>query len=460
MPKGVNEHITNNGSAFRTRPNGRISDVHDVRRGMDVHNGLNGSRRVWVERPDHGSLFAERGRPGYAQRGYSYHGHDFGRRAYYFHGHEYNRYYRGYGYHGVFLNVYAPGIYYGPGFYGWAYYPWASPISFWWGWGGSPWYGYYGGYFQPYPMYPSAAYWLTDYMVSQDLQAAYEAHQEGGETDGAPIEPGSAPELTPDVKQQIADEVKNQLALESSEAAETAQHQDVDPASSGIARLLSDGHPHVFVVGSALDVVDADGQECEISDGDVLALSAAPAEDAATADLLVLASKGGQECSKSSTVTVQLTDLQEMQNQMRATIDQGLQELRSKQGKDGLPQAPPSAQAPPTVADYAAVAPPPDPKDAADIQQQVEQADQAEKDVTVAASQNTGTSVSASTSIPPPQSAAAPGAPPTIQLGQTIDQVQAALGIPLRVANLGPKIIYYYNGMKVIFMDGKVSDVQ
>jgi hypothetical protein len=38
--------------------------------------------------------------------------------------------------------------------------------------------------------------------------------------------------------------------------------------------------------------------------------------------------------------------------------------------------------------------------------------------------------------------------------------MQAALGAPTRVANLGPKIIYYYNGMKVVFKDGKVSDVQ
>ena len=30
----------------------------------------------------------------------------------------------------------------------------------------------------------------------------------------------------------------------------------MDPASSGIARMLSDGRPHTFVVGSALDVVD------------------------------------------------------------------------------------------------------------------------------------------------------------------------------------------------------------
>jgi hypothetical protein len=28
------------------------------------------------------------------------------------------------------------------------------------------------------------------------------------------------------------------------------------------------------------------------------------------------------------------------------------------------------------------------------------------------------------------------------------------------MANLGSKTIYYYNGMKVTFKDGKVSDVQ
>jgi hypothetical protein len=253
-------------------------------------------------------MVAERGRPGYVQRGYSYHGHDFARRSYYYHGRVYNRYYRGYGFHGVFLNVYAPGFYYGPGFYGWAYNPWRAPIVFGWGWGGSPWYGYYGGYFAPYPVYPSASYWLTDYMISQDLQAAYAAHQEAGEADGDPSAAGSAPVLTPDVKQQIADEVKAQLALENAEAAQTVQHQDVDPASSGIARLLGDGHRHVFVAGDALDVVDTNGQECALSDGDVLLLQAPPAADATDASLAVLASKGGQECKISSTVTVQETD--------------------------------------------------------------------------------------------------------------------------------------------------------
>jgi hypothetical protein len=416
---------------------------------MDVHHGLNGGHRTVVERPDHSRVFSERGRPGYVQHGYSYHGHDFAQRSYYYHGHVYNRFYRGYGFHGVFLNVYAPGFYFRPAFYGWAYNPWRAPIVFGWGWGGSPWYGYYGGYFAPYPVYPSAAFWLTDYIISQNLQAAYEAHVEAGEVDGASAPAGGPPELTPEVKQQIADEVRNQLALENSEAQQNAQQQDVDPASSGIARMMSDGHPHVFVAGGALDVVDVNGQECGISDGDALLLQAPPPPDATTANLVVLASKGGQECQKSRTVVVQLTDLQEMQNKMRETIDQGLQDLQAKQGTGGLPAAPPSAQGQPDPAQYAAAAPPPDPNVAAQIQQVDQQSGQAEKDVTAEAPQDNGT-----------PAAAAPAAPATVELGQTPDQVQAALGAPARVANLGPKVIYYYNGMKVIFMNGKVVNVQ
>ncbi len=449
-PKGVVEHVTKAGSAVRTRPNGKLSDVHDAKRGMDVHHELNGNRRILVERPDHSRLVAERGRPGYVQRGYSYHGHDFGRRSYYYHGREYDRFYRGYGYRGLYLNVYAPGFYYSSGFYGWAYNPWAAPIAFGWGWGGSPWYGYYGYYFTPYPVYPGAAYWLTDYMISQDLQADYAAHVEAGEVDGAPPAAGGSPELTPDVKQQIADEVRNQLALENAEAQQNAQHQDVDPGSSGIARLLADRRPHTFVAGGALDLVDSNGQECGISDGDALLLQSPPPADATSANLVVLASKGGQECQKSSTVTVQLTDLQEMQNHMRETIDQGLQELQAKQGKGGLPQAPPSAQAKPTEAEYAAIVPPPDPKDAADLQQQGQQADQAENEVVTVASQESGVPIGV-----------APPAPATITLGQTANEVETALGAPLRVTNMGPKgTIYIYKDMKVTFKAGKVSDVE
>ena len=463
-PRGVNEHVTRSGSAIRTRPGGRVSDVHDARRGMDVHHGLAGGRRVSMERADHSRVYAERGRRGFVERPYSYRGHDFARRSYYYHGRAYDRYYRGYGYHGVYLNVYAPGYYYAPAFYGWAYNPWAVPIAYGWGWGGNPWYGYYGGYFAPYPVYPSAAFWLTDYIISQDLQAAYAAHQEAAEAAAsAPPAAGGPPALTPEVKQMISDEVRAQLALENQEAGQNAQQQDADPASSGIARMLADGHSHVFVAGGSLDVVDASsGQECALSDGDALQLQTPPAPDATAANLVVLASKGGPECAKSSSVTVQLTDLQEMQNHMRETIDQGLQDLQAKQGKGGLPPVPASAQSQPAPAQYAAAAPPAEPNVGTEIAQADQQSDQAEKDVTAEATQDSGAPaatapVAAALAAAPPAPA---GPPPSIELGQTLDQVKAALGQPTREANLGSKVIYYYNGMKVTFKDGKVSNVE
>jgi hypothetical protein len=50
--------------------------------------------------------------------------------------------------------------------------------------------------------------------------------------------------------------------------------------------------------------------------------------------------------------------------------------------------------------------------------------------------------------------------PKTISLGQTKDDVIAALGQPQKVVNLGAKEIYIYSDMKVTFMNGRVSDVQ
>jgi hypothetical protein len=42
----------------------------------------------------------------------------------------------------------------------------------------------------------------------------------------------------------------------------------------------------------------------------------------------------------------------------------------------------------------------------------------------------------------------------------TIREVKASLGIPEKNAGLGAKQIFVYSDMKVVFVDGKVSDVQ
>ena len=58
--------------------------------------------------------------------------------------------------------------------------------------------------------------------------------------------------------------------------------------------------------------------------------------------------------------------------------------------------------------------------------------------------------------------AAAPAPPPPpIQIGQTIEQVQANTNNGLVLAaDLGDKKIYQYNGLKITFVKGKVTDVQ
>jgi hypothetical protein len=59
------------------------------------------------------------------------------------------------------------------------------------------------------------------------------------------------------------------------------------------------------------------------------------------------------------------------------------------------------------------------------------------------------------------QAPPAPQAEPTrIGLGQTTEQVLAAMGKPEKIVNLGEKQIYMYKDLKITFMSGKVSDVQ
>jgi len=427
--------------------------VHDAKRGMDVHHGLNGSRSVRTERADHSRVVAERGGRGYVQHPYGFHGHEYGHRTYYEHGRAYDRFYRGYYYHGVYAEMYAPSFYFAPAFYGWAYNPWAVPIAYpvaAWGWAGTPWFGFYGGFFTPYPAYASASLWLTDYMISQSLQASYQAAADANAQAQAMANP--AP-LTPQVKDLISAEVQRQIALENAESA-TAKTGEADPASSGIQRMLTDNVQHVFVAGKDLDVVDAAGTECAISEGDALQLTGQPAANADSATLAVLASKGGKECTRGDTVSVALADLQDMQNHMRETISAGMGELQAKQGKGGLPALPPSANVPPAKSAVAMDAPPPDATAATQINQSWGEADKAEQEVAGQVPPDGG---QAAVAAPP---AAPAGPPPSIDLGKTIDQVTASLGQPKNIVNLGAKKIYVYKDMKITFKDGKVSDVQ
>lgn len=64
--------------------------------------------------------------------------------------------------------------------------------------------------------------------------------------------------------------------------------------------------------------------------------------------------------------------------------------------------------------------------------------------------------VSAQQSAPQPRGTT----PAAISLGDRIDQVIAAFGPPLQIVDLGSKKTYHYKNLKVMFVDGKVADVE
>lgn len=349
---------------------------------MDIHHGPGGARVIVRENPGHVVIVSNRYGHGYIGRRYTYRNVEFVHRTYYVSGRMYSRYYRPFVWGGLSLEVYAPGVYYAPAYYGWAYHVWAAPVVYGgWGWAGRPWFGYYRGWFAPYPRYAGPAFWLTDYLVSQTLTAAYQ--QRAAELAAAQM--SYTEPMSPAVKDLVAAEVQRQLALENSEAVAGNGQTPPDPGSSGVARMLSDDQRHIFVVNNGLVVPSADG-ECPVTEGDVLQLLRPIQTGAPAADLTVLASKG-QECVKGSVIQVQAADLQEMQNHMRETLDQGLAELMEKQGQGGIPAVPASAKAPPQQTAYAAIAPPPDPNVQATLAEQTKNADEAEQDVLSSAMQ-------------------------------------------------------------------------
>ena len=410
------------------------------------------------ERADHSRIVTNRAGHGYVQRPFNYRGHEYAHRTYYYRGAAYPRYYRTYSYRGVYLESYAPARYYSPAFYGWVYYPWATPVSYRWGYASAPWYGYYGGYFSPYQSYPSASYWLTDYIVADTLTAAYQEQVDAGVNmqGSAFVAGGGGSPLTPDVKQEIAAEVQRQLTLENAERKAISENAEPDPASSGIPRLLSDNTPHTFVVASSMVVMDTTGQECSITQGDVVLMSGTSLADGNMVPVQVRASKN-KECAKGSMVAMSLEDLQDMENHMRATIDQGLVDLQSHPGQGGLPTPPREALAAPVQAAFASAAPPVDANVSTELIQEAHNADQVEQQVvTESQSAQTADNLGSASLSPEP----APSQTATISLGQTIDQVVAILGKPLQIADLGSKKIYKFKDMKITFVNGKVNDVQ
>jgi hypothetical protein len=243
-------------------------------------------------------------------------------------------------YRGATYYTYVPRFYYTSSFYTWAYASGMSPLTFAWGWGGEPWFASYGGYLGLSSSYRNPALWMTDFVLAQDLMSAFA--DRSGQPDGAPsghrteaTDEPPADAVSPLVKSDIANEVRQELATEQAEAADGI----ASPAGSEDVLPALDPTRPIFVISSDLRVA-ADGAVCALTPGDVIARTSTSVDDDGTVAVKVIGSKPG-DCPVDSATAVSLAALQEMHNQFRHDIDSGLAELSRQQGRHGVPAAGP-----------------------------------------------------------------------------------------------------------------------
>ena len=441
--------------------NGRVTQIK--RPDTVIRRPGGGPRTVVGRRADNRVVMARgRGR-GYVQRSMMVGHRSYVQRTYWAGGRAYFRAYRPVMYFGVPLNFYAPMHFYPHALYGWAGGPWAMDGPYSWGWAGDPWYGYYGSYFRPWGVYPRASFWLTDYMIASTLQAAFQARAEAraeaqaaAETDSGSVAP-QAPMLDA-VKEMVEAEVRRQLAEAQAEA--QAPGPQVSPSNEGLPPSFGGGGSHLFLASDLIEVENTStGATCVIGGGDAIQMNGALPRGGGDATLRVLASKGS-DCPVGSTVSVPLTDLVEMHNSMRESIEKGLDTLRSSQGTGNLPRMPAEATGEPVLTEYAAQMHPD-----ADAQQVIAEeagvADQIEREVTADASVPDDAVPVAEPGFSPSAPSRASGLLATVQRGQSEGDVVRILGRPLNVSFQGGlKKVYQYPDGKVFFSNGEVADVQ
>jgi hypothetical protein len=355
-PRGAKEMQGNNGSIIRTAADGSVLDVRNPSKGMVIHHAIDGSRRVMVQNADRSRAYIPAKGIAYVQHPYNFRGQQLDHRTFVVQGQLVHQIYRPYTYRGTNLDVYATSRYYAPNFYQWVGTKVAAPQKFNWPYNSStPWYGHYQGFFTPETSYQSPAQWLTDYVLAATLFVAYTTK---GQASDPP--PANTAPVTPQVKEMLTAEMERQVKQEAAEAADNTQNRTPQPGAGSVVQELSDHETHVFVVSSDLDLVDPSGRRCAMSEGDVVQVTSGPQGESSAVQAVVLVSKGGVECTKAARVEIALNDVQEMQNHMRAVMDQG------------MATTPAANMSKPVTPAFAAAAPPADQNATQEIEQQTQ----------------------------------------------------------------------------------------
>jgi len=285
-----------------------------------------GGHRGFVERPI-------MGRPGYM------------RRSYLVGGRPYAVVFRGYHYRGIAFYRPIPAVIYRPAFYGWAVHPWARPIRIQVGFVSQPWYGVYGTTFAPYPVYASPDQWMTDQMLADNMQQAYDAGRDAqAQQDSAAQDAGYAsaapPPISPELKQQINAQIQTDVQ-EQGQAALAGADALAPPATSADADEVPDalkpGHT-VFRVVAPVNA-EVNGQPCTLNSDDWIIRSGDIDPGDGTVPVKVATSRSS-DCTQGATTKVALNELMTMQNDQDQQVAILLKKATETMGKDGMPVGP------------------------------------------------------------------------------------------------------------------------
>jgi hypothetical protein len=333
------------GTQARLNPNtGRVTTVRKI--GPDgsvtsIHNSPTGVRHVeTVSKDSFGQTIRTvgDGHSGYRERELTRRP-GFRQRTYYDHGRAYVRIYHDhpYGAYGVYP-VYVPAYYYQPGFYAYFGASWGAPIAF--GWSTYPGYDYYAGYFAPAQSYSTPDAWMADYIISQNLQAAYAAQQDAAAdaaNSGTPLDAeqqsGPVAPIPPDVRAAYVQQVQTSVQAAQAQAAGQPVQEDAPGALSPKFRF--------FQSYSDVEATDSNGDDCALSGGDFVRREEDTPDSTKTVAVMVVtvAKPTASHCLVNAEVRLAVDTLQDWYNSFVQSQQAGFDAMAAQQGKNGFPAA-------------------------------------------------------------------------------------------------------------------------
>jgi hypothetical protein len=370
---------TAHAEAFHAPP-GRIASQHS-------QSGSSGGAAIPVARYSSTTHTVERTiRPGLVSRTFVSRGQVIATRMY--QSHVWHQFGRAFAYETFVPTVRYPAVY-----YSWALAAWPRPFSYAWGWRAQPWYPTYGVLFTPYPVYTSPDLWMTDYVIAQSLQTAYQVQpvaptaqqpspppepvinavgampssppsevapapessappppppaSEGttaapsGDTPAAPV--ALPPAITPAVKAQLDTQIKVQLQDRQAQATSaTLTTQSTPPA-------LRPNHVFFQVVQPLSVPTSSANGVCSLSPSDYIKRTGGMSPEDWTIPVVVELSSPS-DCPAGLHTRIGLNDLNAMENEQEARVMDALQAASKSMGPNGPPSSTPEVH-PTQIAD-------------------------------------------------------------------------------------------------------------